>query len=736
MHTFFINTSKMGLGKYDELFDVHRERKTYVSMECPLSDWYDKDKGYLSCVEQMGDLIDGYMELNNAFNLILYIDLSENEAYSSIEREAHYDRAREECGAAMRMLFTHTMYHTVVSELVRQGRRPQSTLIMFGEEKPFVESWMNKSDLRIEEIENNVLRFLGFPEREKIEEIAKGISGTVDEKVEKLQEELGKVYGLELFNGMREAYGDDIRLWYETVIGEKKVPNANDKLFHRIQEHQSVEREREGMTVISCPYDTFACRGNKCVLALSQLNILLHLLKCVEANSVYARDEDGNSHLIPFYAYTADEIAPFLRGREQLYSDKIDEIESLTDSYARLGLAPALDVFDHAKFGLDEFGVQAIETTETEVDKQDKKKKKTDEESDTILIEGNTYEIRDVRKIGKILFGPDQFAPFPYESERKDVEGIDWRTPPKTLIGHAMQVRKHHLDYLKKLEVHISDVLSNYAGKSKTNKPALLNHGETKYANGTNDERPLETVDTISDKAYDSMMEQYMQFCAAQSVAVTDIEEQCNWFVSRIHQIEESLRKIKLVAIGLFVALIVLYTPFLIIQFEAIFENAVSFAVGAGSFAVPLILLYSVFTAVALAQKKKFGEAWKVFLDRSNQALAENAKAAESYDRLLSAVVPALRWVYDYKLDVNYRIECCDVADAKIEHHRSKLYSRVAAIKSILSDLERTTREDDEATTVPRANEKPDYNAAFCSGKENRAFYSIISREFLNPSQN
>ena len=76
MHTFFINTSKKNLEGYDVLFDIHYENRALVSLTCPMSDWYDPEKGYEACVAQMSDLIDGYVELNNAFNLILYIDLA------------------------------------------------------------------------------------------------------------------------------------------------------------------------------------------------------------------------------------------------------------------------------------------------------------------------------------------------------------------------------------------------------------------------------------------------------------------------------------------------------------------------------------------------------------------------------------------------------------------------------------------------------------------------------------
>ena len=85
MHTFFINTSKKKLNEYEVLLDIHYENKTLVSMDCPLGEWFNEETGYLACVRQMGEMIEGYKELNNAFNLIVYIDLPENKAYSAIE---------------------------------------------------------------------------------------------------------------------------------------------------------------------------------------------------------------------------------------------------------------------------------------------------------------------------------------------------------------------------------------------------------------------------------------------------------------------------------------------------------------------------------------------------------------------------------------------------------------------------------------------------------------------------
>ena len=95
---------------------------------------------------------------------------------------------------------------------------------------------------------------------------------------------------------------------------------------------------------------------------------------------------------------------------------------------------------------------------------------------------------------------------------------------------------------------------------------------------------------------------------------------------------------------------------------------------------------------------------------------------------MLSHHIPALRYVYEYKLDVEFYKECCKMASAKIIHHKSKLHDRVVIVGNIIEDLE-TLRSDtfdgasDEATI--------DYNLAFCCGKDNREFYSIIDTEFL-----
>ena len=99
---------------------------------------------------------------------------------------------------------------------------------------------------------------------------------------------------------------------------------------------------------------------------------------------------------------------------------------------------------------------------------------------------------------------------------------------------------------------------------------------------------------------------------------------------------------------------------------------------------------------------------------------------------MLHTVIPALRWVYEYKLDVDYYAECCDVAPARIAYHEDMLSRRVDAIENILNDLECGCNEGNGGSNdVNNGNDKNiNYNMPFCVGKENCEFYSVIDKEF------
>ena len=734
MHTFFINTSKKSLNGYDVLLDIHYENKALVSMDCLMSDWYDKEKGYVACAKQMSDMLDGYVELNNAYNLIIYVDLSDSKVYSSIPRDAFHDKDREECCRAMHILFTHVISESIVEELVSSGRRPQSVLVLFGEEKKFIDFKVAANDPAKLAVMKHLFGFIGLPDSESVERFAKEVDDEED-RISAFRRKIEGAFESELVPGIRGRYTDALELWYDEVVNDADIPMANLALFNRISGINRTEADRTGIETVSCPYDCYACRVNKSALALSQLNIVLYLIRCVESGSIYDMSI-GDKSILPFHGYTVDEIVPVLKEKAFLYSEKVNEIEALASSYSELKLAPKLSAFDHGKFGLDEYGDVAVNmmVTDTEyshnedsseVESEEDSNKDEGRDSETVLIEGKTKKVKVVKKTGRTLFSREEFKPFDYNFDSNSDKMLKKNLTPEQYVEQASKLRRHHLDYLKKLKIHISETLSNYAGKSKENKPALLQVGGYRYAAPGEENKVLESVESVSSKAYDTIFTQYMEFNAGRSVAISDIEEQCNWFVSRVHQIRESITKLKFVAMGLFAAIFVLYLPYFIIQSDVIF-NLNGLAVAVCSFGIPVGILYVVFTVLAAMRKKGYIKAWKEFKSKSDAALEENRVAVEKYDKMLSTVIPALRWVYEYKLDVDYCIECCNVADAKIEHHRRKLRNRIQAINNILGDLEYREDEEEIRYEKKKVEDLVDYNVPFCSGKKNKAFYSVI----------
>ena len=741
MHTFFINTSQKSISDYDVLFDIHRETKSIITMDCLMSEWYDKEKGYVSCINHMSDMIDGHVELNNAFNLIIYIDLSETKAYSSIKRDSFHDKIREEYCRALHIIFTHVVSESIVKDLSESGRKPQSVLIMFGEEKKFTDFNVPANESSRQAVMKTLFSLMGLPEHDTIERIAKSVDGSDSaDKIGDFKKLIFEACGEEIIPGIREGYSSGLDLWFDEIITEANVANANTALFNRISSVNRMESSLLGVEVISCPYDYLACRVNRTSLAISQINIVIHLLKCVEANSIYESNGDGSRKLIAFHTFTVEEIAPILIKKKLLYAEKISEIDSLTKSYTELGLSPQLSAFDYAKFGLDEYGDKATDLVISAAEPDEKKSRKSSDAAsnmEAVVISGNEKKVTVEEKESRAMLSGDEFEAFDYNLDFGTDAMLKKNAKPEDYIEQAKKVRRHHLDYLKKKKLHVSKVLSNYAGRSKTNKPAMLKLGENRYASASKETRALEAVETVSDKAYETAFLQYMEFCSGRSVAVTDIEEQCDWFISRVYQIKESINKIKYVAIGLFFAMLVLYIPFFVIQFEAITKNAVSVTVAMLSVVVPIAVLYAVFAFITSLQKKKYIEAWSQFKSKSDQILSENTLAAKKYDKLLSTIIPALRWIYEYKLDVDYCVECCRVADAKIEHHRHKLYERISTIQRILSDLEVTEQYEEGSDEVVIASpESVDYTASFCSGKKNRSFYSVIDSSFFNLRNN
>ena len=680
MNTFFINTSKKQWKEYGVLFDIDVESKKLVRMDCPLADWMDPEKGYKSCLRKMGEMIDGYVELSNAFDLIVYVDLLEVCSYADIKKTAKEEETRQTHASALKIVYRHLFQKTIVSALADSGREPQEVLLMFGEEKPIRRDGAMESNPSQEEISDCLRQYLGMPKR------STGASPDRASDADAPQE-------AETFSFVPAYIDDEIEAcWRDDRVDEfiKKTESAS---------------ERAGIESVGCPYDSHACAVNKCARAADRLNIALHLLRCVFAGSIYQKKKNSEEkELIPFCSLDAAQLAALLGKREQAYAAKAEEGKQLKQKYSKLGLTPTLYAFDHAKFGLDKYG--DVQTP-------------LYEKSFLLNVKG--------------------------KDAREEVNGPSWKieknAKPQDYLKRAAEIREYDKNFLKGLNRYVRSTLSRYAGKSSENDEPLLASGEYEYAKESGAGREEETgalefTENVCGKAYDAVRTEYMQFSAARPLSVTDLEAPYERFKENVKRIEKSLRRIGYAAIILLVMTLVLYVPFFIIQFEAIFANVLTMSVALCSLLVPVLLLYLIFGAVALAEKKRIAKEWAKYRAVWEKAMKGNRRAISQYRQWLFTMVPALRWVYDYRSDVRYYAECCAVADAKIEHHRCKLEERIAALRNIRSDLEELAAHEYEVSgekcgVAPDTAGGIEYGRPFCVGEKNRAFYAVIGQEFL-----
>lgn len=715
MHTFFINTSKTEFKPYDVLFDIHLENKTLVTMQCPLGDWWDEEKGYRACVKTMAGMIDGYVELNNAFNVILYVDLTENAGYAAIPRDPMNQREREEYCEALQRIYRYLFLQSMTHDLIEEGREPKSVLIMFGVDKKHEHGGVVKDAPAPEGINSDLLKLLGIREDAAAEPAGSESGGKAAEpadeigaKAEAMYRELLELRKQALPAGLNDEFLKDIlREWCQTAV-QSGVQAASQRVVNLFRDTARENARRASLCMVSAPYDYVAARFDKCIRAMSLLNIAIHLLKCVESNSIYEESaDDANGKPKPFITYNAKEIVDLLRKKQTLFSQKEREIKKLETQYTDLGLAPTLYKFDHEKFGLKENG------------------------------ERTDAGVRGVKK--PLLETKDNFSDLCKEDEGAQKQGGSAGAQKQggsddleKLIKDANRLKQEHHDFLDKLKRTADTVLSHYAGRSSENNPAMLTTGGYNYcADADKKQREQATIETVKDSsetAYRSALREYMSFCARRTVTLTEIDDQHDWFIAKIKRIAQSLKKLKAVSVILLVAMVVIYIPFLVIQAGDIVRNVATMMVAAVSVLVPLVLTALILAVVATSEKKQYGKAWAQFESRSKSAMAGNKNAVEEYNFFLFSVIPALRWVYDYKLDVDYYYDCCIVAKAKLEHHRKKLSEREMAIGNIIADLDAGRGGESK----PDGNGEIDYTKPFCTGEKNIAFYSVFTAETLN----
>lgn len=778
MHTFFINTSGRGFDDYRDILEIPYETRQLVYLDCPLSEWKKKAgdrERYAACAHDMGEMIDNYKAINNDYNLIIYVDLMNFGQYAAIDAMLKTtDRAI--CLSAMHRLLSHYIGRTLVRELRENGRPPLNTILILEEnDLPADEvKGSDESELRAE-----MLEFLGLPSGEEMDDafFAGLAAGDGEDGLKAFIGALGELAAKrELVPGLLGTFETELRLLAGEVAGPASAAKAVENFAAAVGECGG-----DGdVDVVSFVTDRRAGKSNKQANTKRDLRLCFYLLECMQEQELPSAQESREERDV--FQRRGEESAPQRRGIPRSFANIdwtvveaalakkrgvfISTLRRINDEQRSFGentgdaepqLVPKMYELEYKRFAMDEFGKPSESFVVVNVSEDDADAEQTGadgsergEPDGTIRSETKKAVVLQTDKVSDLITAFDDFDYTAYNYAPE----FGKKTSPEEFKSAALNFRAHHLKYLDRLRLHTGRTLSHYAGRSIDNKPAMLEkrvvsvtdeefagrEREFNYAlNKETETREPEILRDLADEAYRTAQTEYLKFSANRSVALTDIEKQCDWFITRVEQITESLRRIKLVALGLLAAIIVLYLPFAVVQWGAITENVLTIITALASVAIPIALLYVVFAAVSAWQRRKYYEAWDEFKAKSDEVLEENADAARKYDRLLKAYIPMLRYIYEYKLDVEFYLDCCAMASAKLAHHREKLDARIDFLKKVIEDLElRTWRDHDDESYYETAagrytgsvTESPEYNFAFCSGK-NCEFYAVFEPEML-----
>ncbi len=778
MHTFFINTTKDDLRQCNDILEIKTIQRQLVPLACPFSDWNDEKKGYLSCVDEIEEKIDNYKDINNTFNLLVFVDSLEFETLLPKTD----DRRMGSCYLkALKLLIGYFIKESIFQELENRGRKPADVLVIIEGTKPSEED----PNLTDAELYKYVAPILGLPSwaedvKEWLEILKPEEHGALtDNLCNIVKEKSGSSLADKFFCYLKylKPVFDSFLSGAEKTIREGKKGRdgitetfCKDHLFEPVGE----ECRKAENDIVSFYTDRKAGSTNKQLNSRRNLMLSFYLLDCIEKGTLKEEKAGSAPKARPFPGKVDwDRVEKLLSEKRDAIQKEYNKLRKIDKNVVELGLAPKMKSLDVDMFGLDEYGYEKTELVCVKVEKD----KEADGENTVSGGDVKVEEVKDERN--NLISGFDRFdynliGISPSEKKKKapaQNKGTD-KKPEKTkkdaknsgesedIDGYraaALNLMAGHKSYLRALEHHVSDRLARYDGRSLSFSQSFLPKrrvsigdsnveevcADTPYNRSGKDNSgaEIETVLKTADRARSRVYEEYMEFCRGRSVALTNIGEQVEWFEKRLNQIKAGIVKTGFAAGILLALVLILYVPFVILQWDGIVKNPLTVTIALVSIAIPLVLLFFIFIFVRNIKKESVEEEWKKLQEKSNDALDDNVKAVKKFDDLLCVYIPALRYVTYYKNDAEFQRDVSMFALAKLDHHKNTLRERLTIINNIIEDLENepgnghssesSSSRSREKTGNPDNNPEIDYNVPFCAGEKNMKFYSIVGDGFL-----
>lgn len=753
MHTVFINTTNHPVGDRIDVLKYEKKFKKLLYVKCPLTVWNDEYKGFKGALKTIAEYIDTYNDVDNDFNLIVYADLIEISEYMQLSLSDAEPVAQQAIYDTYRDMVLRLFASTIVRELNEAGRSPADKMLLLLEQPQIKQVGYGKEmhGAELSQYEkarlDAVLSLLSILPMEELEKRLANPEGDQSGEAISLCD---KRSNRKTDKGFRffDLYQDKIQIMIDE-IGKDNVPIT--KACLNLSNGVSASYVSDSKTVLISEFYTDRISTNISLEASVKRNILMQcfILNCVYDQSIYKK-QDGETvpQRVPQLSEEKwDEVVAAWVQKKKAYACEERRIARLADGFVEIGLAPRLRQIAREKFGLDRSGNISNEYVLQDPSQDSKKSQNKDRRKDSGSPSNKgkaiiKTELTEKTGVVQNWFTNDEYRL--YDSDGDEcISQIHGLLSADEYCGRATELTNHHLQIIDKLNIHVKRIMSNYSGRSISNKPAILrkrsvNAGERvsqsikndyQYAAKNGEEyveetQPSETVIETSKRSYVTILLEYLKFNAGRGVAVADIKEQCEWLIDHIRRIEESLKKLRWIFVVLAIFIGVLYVPFVMIQWNDIVLNPGTLLVALASMAVPYVLLPLIYQIAKVLQKRKMKKVWEEFVERSKEATASNKKAIAAYDELLTKYIPALRWVYEYVLDVDFHRDCCRVARTKLNHHREKLFEMKEIIGNILEDLD-VPKSDD---VVQDHDYQINYTRAFCE-EENYDFYSIIDQK-------
>lgn len=707
-HTFFINASSGTFERYRALVETELEKRTLLIPEpmegesaYPIREWYGfrgEKRVYEHCADRMTEIIDSDKNVGEGFNLLVYIDLNEFPAYAAIPQENA--SAKLHCRQALRRFLRTFVYHTLYTELEKRCSEPKETLLILDtgcEALDLEEDTARTHEYQCELLGLNEAFYEKYRQGEATAERFEALF---------MRENIQGADGY-FFEGLKDYYFPSMKLLFSG-----NIPAVSDDLL--VAALSATERYHYAKKVKTVLFEEnrFATEKSMREYARVKIRLYVYLLQCVQRGTVSLTSAGANlgadESVIGFDVIDMDAVKEILHRKYSLYDGEYKKFPSDgACAEIKKSFSAKIRKLPYERYGLDVYGTKAEDPKEPLL--KDLK----------ISEEMKNYLQSDGKAVRETAEG---------ESE---VSGCVRIESAQELIAKASAVRKTQGDFSKILETGVNVLLSDYAQGSVLNDAKLSKRNpeeeNPRYLLDTSGSADFDKagVKTFSEKAYHTAKEEYLKESRVYNVAPTEIEDQYEWLKKRAKEIEESIQSLKKSLAVASLLLLCAYLPFFLIQWQLIFENLLTVGVALLTAAVPFVILFAVFGCLIRREQSGYAEVYREFLENAQKSVYQNKQSWNSYIRLFDTKIPALRYLYEYKTDIDCAFRDYRMDLGKCLHHREALQRRRETVGNLLEDLAEAPNAV-PAETVEKL--RVDYRKAFSCG-ENAEFYSILTGE-------